>query len=199
MLRSIVYACLVIAGSLSATNIVAISGSTNSDSYNAKLLYETANIAREMGARVKVINLNHYRLPYYTPQEERLNGMPSKAKELKKLLMESDAVMIASPEKKGSVTDKLLTVINWLSRDEDGRFSNEAFKGRKFAIMSTSSDHGGGANGLFQLRSILSGLGAEVVPKELAVPAEHDAFNEQNHFKHRHTKEAAQVMISQLM
>ena len=45
--------------------VLALSGSTRKDSYNKKLVSEAADLAKQLGAQVTVIDLKDYSSPFY--------------------------------------------------------------------------------------------------------------------------------------
>src|SRR5262245_61507584 len=112
MLKWILMAMLVLAGPLAAeTKILAFAGSTRKDSYNKKLVKEAAQIARKCGANVTVVDLKDYPIPLYDGDLEKDEGMPENAKRIRKMMIESDAILIASPEYNGSLPAVLKNVI----------------------------------------------------------------------------------------
>ena len=173
------FICLVINISLAAeTKILAFAGSMRADSYNKKLVQEAAKIARQMDARVTVIDLKDYPMPFYDADLEREKGMPSYAKELRDLMISSDCIMISSPQYNASIPAVLKNALDWLSRDEAGNESHEAFKGKKIAIMSASPGKKGGAKGLIHLRTIIEDCGGEILQQQVSLGSADKAFNE---------------------
>ncbi len=85
-------------------------------------------------------------------------------------MLRSDGILIASPEYNGSVSAALKNAIDWASRSEEGTPSNDAFKGKKFALMSASPGKLGGRTGLNHLRTILERLGGKVVEPQVSIP-----------------------------
>src|SRR5262249_13673112 len=128
--------CAVLTAHLNAeTNVLAFSGSTRHDSVNKKLINEAANIAREQGANVVLIDLKEYHIPLYDGDLEDAEGMPENARYLRQLMLQSDAILIASPNYNHSIPAVLKNVLDWISRSENAERSREAFEGKKFAIM----------------------------------------------------------------
>ena len=169
MKKILLLACLAVAGmSLSAEmKVLALAGSGRGDLLNKKLVKEAAEIARQMGATVTVIDLKDYPMPFYDAEFETKRGMPKNAKRLRELMIGSDAIIIASPEYNSSIPAVLKNALDWASRSIDGGASREAFKGKKFAIMSTSPGRGGGSRGLVHLRSVIEDVGGVVVPEQV--------------------------------
>lgn len=189
MWKWLIVLCVAFTATVNAeTRVLAFGGSTQEDSINKKLVLEAANLARQMGASVTVIDLKDYPIPLYDADLETEEGMPAKAKKLRQLMIQSQVILIASPEYNGSLSGVLKNAIDWASRSEDADSSREAFKGKKFAIMSASPGSGGGARGLVHLRAILENIGGTVIPQQVVVPDAYDAFDEQGHLKNSKLK-----------
>lgn len=163
--------------------VLAFAGSTREDSVNRKLVAEAAQIAKNKGAVVSFINLQDYPIPIYEGDFEASQGMPLKAKELRKKMLDSQVILIASPEFNGSIPAILKNIIDWASRDEKGSASRDAYKGKKFVLLSASPGGGGGARGLVHLRSILEAVGGTVLTEQMTLPVAYSAFDEQGHLK----------------
>lgn len=157
--------------------VLAFAGSTRTDSLNKKLIREAAAIAEELGADVTLLDLKQYPIPLYDGDEETANGMPQNAKMIRQLMIDSNVVIIASPDYNKSFSAVLKNVLDWASRTEDGKRCKLAYKGKKFAIMCTSGGGSGGVKGLPQLRSLLGVLGGDVVAGDMAIPKGETAFD----------------------
>lgn len=126
------------------------------------------------GAAVTLIDLKDYALPIYDGDLEAKSGLPENAKRLKTLAKTHDALLIASPEYNSSFTPLLKNALDWMSRQEAGEKSLEAFQGKTAALLSASPGKLGGLRGLVHLRSMLGNIGVLVLPDQVAVPnAEH--------------------------
>lgn len=188
--------CVALSGALSAqTKVLAFAGSTRVDSVNKKLIAEAANVAHQMGADVTVIDLKDYPIPLYDEDLESREGMPSKAVQLRKLMIQSDVILIASPEYNASLSAVLKNALDWASRGEAGGGSREAFKGKKFAIMAAAPGSKGGARGLVHLRTIVEDIGGTVIPFQVAVAGAFNAFDEQGHLKSEKIKIELQKLV----
>lgn len=179
LLGCLVAGCLAFTSSLCAEKkVLAFAGSTRTNSYNKALIEQAADTIRKMGATVTVIDLKDYPMPFYDGDFEKTKGMPESAKRLRKLMIESDAIIIASPEYNGSISAVLKNTLDWASRSETGGASREAFEGKKFALMSASPGQGGGARGLVHLQQIIENVGGEVLKKDVKVKQAHLVINE---------------------
>ncbi|MDR3623920.1 MAG: NAD(P)H-dependent oxidoreductase [Chlamydiales bacterium] len=173
--------CFVFSINLNAeVRALAFAGSSRCESVNKKLVLEAANIAKSMGASVTYIDLKEYPIPLYDADLEATNGMPENAKYIRGLMANSQLIMIASPDYNGSVSALLKNVLDWASRGEKGGASRDAFKGKKFALMSASPSASGGAKGLIHLKTIIETIGGTVIAKQVVVPRAHQAFNNES-------------------
>lgn len=159
--------------------VLAFSGSTREDSMHKKLVNEAAQMAKQMGASVTVIDLRDYPMPFYDGDLEDKSGMPDKAKEFRALMEQNDVIVIASPEYNGSISAVLKNAIDWASRGERGGSSRSAFKGKKFVLVSTSPGKGGGARGIAHLKTVIENIGGEIAGQPVTVPEGGMAFDAQ--------------------
>lgn len=178
--------------------VLAFAGSTREESYNKQLVEKASAIARELGATVTLIDLRDFPMPLYDEDLEKKEGMPNNARRFRRLMIESQAVIISTPEYNGSISAVLKNVLDWASRTEDGLGSREAFKGKKFAIMSASPSGGGGVRALIHLRAIIDALGGDVVAKQVAISNVHKVFDEKGSWEKGQTKNELREEIGQL-
>jgi len=159
--------------------ILAFAGSAKKTSWNKKLVQIAAEGARQAGAEVTVIDLADYPMPLFDEDLEARDGMPEKAQTFKNLLIESDGLLIASPEYNSAFSPLLKNAIDWASRasvkDEPPLV---AYRGKYAAIMATSPGGLGGMRGLVFLRMLLGNIGITVLPDQQAVPGAFKAFAE---------------------
>lgn len=160
------------------TKVLAFAGSSRDGSYNFALVNEAAAIAKSLGAKVTVINLRDLPMPFYDADLEKSQGLPPSAQQLRSLMMANDVIFIASPEYNSSVSASLKNALDWASRNEQGRPSRDAFKGKKFLIMSASPGKGGGSRGLEHLKTIIQDVGGTVLPEQITVPDAFQAFDQ---------------------
>lgn len=196
MWKWMIVLCVAFSANLSAeTKVLAFAGSTRADSVNKKLIVEAAHLARQMGANVTVIDLKDYPIPFYDEDLEAREGMPPMARQFRKMMIQSDVILIASPEYNASLSGVLKNVLDWASRGETGGGSREAFKGKTFAIMAASPGSSGGARGLVHLRTILEDIGGRVIPLQVVVPGAYNAFDEKGCLKSEKTKMEIQKLL----
>ena len=153
-------------------------GSTREGSFNRKLASLAHHIAEANGIEAVLAELKDYPMPIYNGDLEAKEGPPERARAFKALLGEYDGVFIASPEYNSSVTPLLKNTLDWVTRvKEKGETGLEVFRSRVFAISGASPGSYGAMRSLLHLRQILEiGMGATVIPQQIAVPRAMDAF-----------------------
>jgi chromate reductase len=129
---------------------------------NVELGNKVKDYASENGFEVSMINLVELELPLYSTEEEQ-NGIPQKAKDLTKSLIDADSLVVISPEYNGSMAPSLNNAVAWVSRSSEQW--REAFNGKPTVIGTHSG--GGGVNVLMAMRQQLSYLGANVIGRQL--------------------------------
>ncbi len=177
---------------MSQPRILAFAGSTRKASYNKKLVRVAASGAEAAGADVTVIDLKDYPLPLFDEDLESEQGPPENATRIKKLLVEHEGFLIASPEYNSSISGVLKNTIDWASRPAEGEPTLVAFKGKAAAIMSASPGALGGLRGLVHVRSILGNIGVLVLPDQVAVPKAFEAFDDEGNLTDERKKAGVQ-------
>ena len=161
------------------SRILAFAGSARKGSYNKQLVSIAALGAREAGATVTEIDLADYPMPLFDQDLEREQGMPEHARRFKGLLIEHDALLIASPEYNSAFSPLLKNAIDWASRAEkEGEAPLLAYKGKTAAIMAAAAAGYGGLRGLVFLRMLLANIGVTVLAGQQVIAHAPKAFNE---------------------
>lgn len=160
-------------------------GSERHGSHNKKLARLAQHIATANGVEGVFVDLIDYPMPLYTGDMEAEHGPPLKAAEFKALLSEYQGVFIASPEYNSSITPLLKNTLDWVTRVRaKAETGLEVYKTRVFAISGAAPGYYGAMRGLLHLRQILEiGLGATVIPQQLALPRAAGAFEEDGSLK----------------
>ena len=156
--------------------ILAFAGSTRRESFNKKLVSIAAKGARDAGAQVTLIDLKDFPLPLFDQDLEAEQGMPENGKQLKRLFVDHEGLLIASPEYNSSITAVLKNAIDWVSRSAPDEPSLVAFRSKVATLMSASPGALGGLRGLVHVRSILGNIGVIVLPDQIALAKAHEAF-----------------------
>jgi len=93
--------------------ILGISGSLRSKSYNTALLRTAQSLASD-GVALEIATLSG--IPLYDGDLENQDGIPAAVSELKRRVMESDGLLLATPEYNNGIPGVFKNAIDWLSR-----------------------------------------------------------------------------------
>lgn len=182
---------------MSKIKILALAGSTRKDSTNKSFLRLAAQAAEAQGVEVTFVDLAELPLPLYDGDLEEASGLPENAGRLKRLMAESDAFIIASPEYNASVSAVLKNAIDWTSRP--GAVAHSVWDG-KFALLLAASPGGlGGLRGLGHLREILGNLGTITHAKQQALPQSHLAFESNGTLRDAAVQEKLESLVGEFL
>jgi chromate reductase len=176
---------------MTAPRILAFAGSTRAESLNKKLLKIAVEGARSAGAEVTEVDLREFPMPLYDGDLEAASGIPEHGKRFKRMFLEHQGLMIASPEYNSSIPGGLKNAIDWVSRPEPGEAPLAPFLGKVAVLMSASPGVLGGSRALAALRLILGNIKVLVLPDQVSLMKAHEAFLPDSTFKD--TKRAAAV------
>jgi chromate reductase len=156
-------------------------GSARERSHNKMLARLGQKIAEANGIESVFADLADYHMPIYHGDLEDDQGVPERAAAFKALLEEYDGVMIVTPEYNASIPPLLKNTLDWVSRVKS---EPDVFRTRVYAISGASPGYYGAMRSLLTLREILSvGLGASVIPQQMALPRSSQAFEEDGSLK----------------
>ncbi len=144
---------------MSDIKVLGMCGSLRKASYNRMALNVAVKIlSAHEGIIYKEANLKELNIPMYDGDIEA-QGFPAGVVELKRLVAESDIILMASPEYNHSVTPALKNAIDWLSRDVNTL-------DKKWAVLfGVSVGVYGTVRGQAHLRQILAALNVYTLPQ----------------------------------
>jgi chromate reductase, NAD(P)H dehydrogenase (quinone) len=177
-----------------------LAGSAREASMNKRLARHGANVAHVTGIASTFAHLGDYPMPLYDGDLETRDGVPDNARKLLALMQAHSGIFIASPEYNASFSPLLKNALDWISRvKDDAGVSGQVFRTRVFAIGSASPGGLGGMRGLMQLRHVLElGLGALVLPEQIAVPRAMTVLNDEGHLSDKTTATQFEAVIQRL-
>lgn len=178
--------------------ILVFAGSIRSGALSGKL---AAHVARElalMNAEATLISLADYEMPIYNGDLEQEQGVPENAKKLKAMMLANQGIYIASPEYNASMPPLLKNAIDWVTRTKEP--AGNPYKQCTFALGATSNGRFGGYRGLYHLRQSLElGLGALVIPEQVAIAQAESAFDERGALKDEANQKLLKAQLEKLI
>ncbi len=178
--------------------ILVFAGSIRGGALSGRL---AAHVAREialMNAEATLISLADYELPLYNGDLEKEQGVPENAKKLKGMMLAHQGIYIASPEYNASMPALLKNTIDWVSRAKEP--AGNPYRQCVFALGATSDGRFGGYRGLYHLRQTLElGLGALVIPEQLAIAGASGAFDERGALKEEGSQKLLKAQLDKLV
>ncbi len=135
--------------------VLGIAGSLREKSFNKALLRASQSLAPKT-LQIEIFDLAP--IPLYNRDIETI-GFPASVIQFRQQIAEADALLIGSPEYNFSITGVLKNAIDWASRPPEQPFSQ-----KPIAIMGGGGTYGS-ARSQYDLRKILGGLNAYVLPK----------------------------------
>ncbi|WP_269775460.1 NADPH-dependent FMN reductase [Bacillus siamensis] len=109
------------------------------------------------------IDLSKSELPLYNGEEAQ-NDLPS-VQELRRQVKKSSAVVLLSPEYHSGMSGALKNAIDFLSSD--------CWRYKPVAIIAAAGGGKGGMNALANMRTVMRGVYANVIPKQLVLDPIH--------------------------
>jgi chromate reductase len=154
----------------STIRILGIPGSVRRDSLNRRLL---ANAADLMPADVEFVIWNGLKnVPPYD-QDDDIVPAPASVAQLRKVIADADAILIATPEYNGSVPGQLKNAIDWASRPVE----TSVLRNKPVGVIGASASAFGAVWAQTELRKVLATAGARVVGAELPVARAAERFD----------------------
>jgi chromate reductase len=135
--------------------IVGISGSLRKASFSTSILKLLAERAAP-AIQIQVVTLES--IPLYNEDLDTKPGIPAVA-DLKRIITESDGVLITTPEYNHGVPGVLKNALDWLSRP----VFESCFVKKPVSIFSSSLAFTGGVRAQYQLRESLISMHAHLV------------------------------------
>jgi chromate reductase len=171
--------------------VLGISGSLRDGSHNTALLRAAAAAAPSWLALELYDGLES--LPHYN-EDRDTDSPPTEVAELRELIADADALLIATPEYNGTIPGALKDAIDWASRPR----GDAVLLGKPVAVIGASPSEYGAMWAQDQLRRALGIGGARVLEVELPVGRVAERLDEHGELVHNETIDALAQVLSGL-
>lgn len=141
-----------------------------------------------------MVDLRELALPLYDGDLEDEKGMPAGAQKLVALMLDHDALLIASPEYNSQNTPLLKNAIDWCTRADEN-----PLQGKVAAVVSASPGNFGGIRSMTLARQLLTHLGCHVIPAQCLLPNADKAFDEKGVLTDERAQKAALAVANELV
>ena len=145
--------------------IQVISGSSRRNSLNTRL----ARLVAELRPTDTVAVVSDLSRLSFNDADLEVEGTPLAVAGLRSAVSAADLVVIVTPEYNGTVPGLLANAVDWLSRPAN----QSVLRGKPVLVMSASPTPYGGTRAAEHLRTVLTRIGAAVLPTGLSVAAAH--------------------------
>jgi chromate reductase len=183
-----------------SVRLLFFAGSARQGSYNRKLTRCAHQAAVAKGFAADLIELADYPMPIYNGDAETAEGPPENARKLMELMRTYQGIFIASPEYNASVTPLLKNTLDWVSRVRDPADKGfDVYRSRVFALGAASPGQFGGMRSLLAIRQVLAvGLGALVLPDQIAITNAASAFDESGALLNERSRTLLDSLVTRL-
>lgn len=149
-----------------------MSGSTRTGSIHRRLAVSVVDGLGRRGVDARLVDLRDHPMPLFDADLLEESGPPPTAHELRSLIGDAEAVIIASPEYNGAMTPLIKNTVDWVSRvDMFTMF------GKLIGLLAASPGKGGGAKVLAMTETWLASIGARPFARSFSLAGAHEAFD----------------------
>ena len=152
-----------------AKKIIGLCGSLRAESYNLKLLRNFLGEAQKAGYETKLYP--SLEMPLVNEDLET-KPLPAAITAFRAAVEAADVVAIASPEYNGSFSSALKNAVDWATRPPGNLWA-----GKTVVLMGATPGGFATIRGSIQLRTVLGGIKAWVIPDLVLLPHAHKAFD----------------------
>lgn len=180
----------------SSTRLLIISGSARHGSLSRRLAQAAAQAATQAGFTPRELDLRALELPIYDGDLEAAQGVPAGAATLQQALLDSEALLVLTPEYNGFPTPLFINAFDWLSRLQG---ATAATANKPTALLSSSPGALGGLRALNYVRQFLQmNFASLVIPQQFALGHAGDAFEADGSLKDERNRQAVQGVLDAL-
>lgn len=172
-------------------NIAIVVGSVRTGRHSHKAAYFLEKKLNERkDVSVKVIDLIKYEIPILEERLGRTDNPPAAVKEAAKILDESDAIILVSPEYLGGISGVLKNFLDYYLTE---------ISGKPIGVVTASGGKLGGINASHEMQKLILAIGSYPMPKKFLVPFVHEAFDEDYNVLNDEVAKGAEVFTNEFL
>ncbi|MET9673547.1 NADPH-dependent FMN reductase [Streptomyces sp. NPDC006482] len=180
---------------MTASTVLAISGSLRTDSHNTQLLRAAQKF--NTGQEIEIYE-GLREIPPYDQDLDTPELRPAAVAELRRRVMEADGLLIATPEFNYSIPGVLKNALDWLSTDWT-RTEGLPLNRKPTAILGAAPTNFGTVRAQLALRQVFVWTDSDVVVKpEVQVFRSHERFDAEGNLTDGVTIELLQGLLTSL-
>ncbi len=165
--------------------------SLRKDSLNKKLIRATKPLISEA---CQILEFNDFSPPVYDGDLEAKSGVPEVVQSFAKIIQQSKALILSTPEYNGGIMGVFKNWIDWLSRVQPSPFSY-----KPILLMGASPGALGAVRGLWHSRVPLEALKCFVYPEMFGLSFADKAFAEQGELQDPKTSDRLKKLITEFL
>jgi chromate reductase len=170
--------------------ILILAGSLRRDSYNRALARAAAQLAPSDVSTETFDGLGA--IPFYDGDVED-EGLPSTVADLRRAIVEADALLIATPEYNGATSGVLKNALDWASRGPV-----RILAGKPVGVMGVSTGGSGARGGIESVVRVLGRTRSDVLDHVVAVPFAAQAFDDDLSLRDLEVRAAVAELVAEL-
>ena len=143
-----------------ALRVLGICGSMKPKSSTAFVINYALDAAEKAGAEITFYDISEHALPFADGRDDE-STYPPGVHEFKKLIRDSQGIIIGTPEYHNSYTGSLKNALDLCGFGE--------FEHKMVGIIGVAGGGMGAANAIGHLRAVMRGVGAWVVPHQVSI------------------------------
>lgn len=172
-------------------NIAIVIGSVRTGRHSHKAAYFLEKKLNERkDVSVKVIDLIKYEIPILEERLGRTNNPPPAVKEAAKILDQSDAIILVSPEYLGGISGVLKNFLDYYLTE---------ISGKPIGVVTASGGKLGGINASHEMQKLILAIGSYPMPKKFLVPFVHEAFDNEFNLLNDDIAKGAEEFLNQYL
>ena len=173
-------------------NVCIVSGASRKGRHSVRVARNIENQLqdREDVGRIRFLDVEQFNFPNYIDGAERSEELNEQLNAFSSSLLESDAVILVSPEYNGGMAGSMKNALDYFRAE---------YVRRPFGLVSVSAGTMGGINAMHQMVDFVSYVGGWLCGKRLLVSSVQNAFGAEDQIVDERLKKDSADFLNELM